>query len=245
MNGSHIGDHGCGGIEMSSEITRREALKRAAWILGGTVSAPTILGVLEGCRGERTKSCVPRTLTPDQRFTIEAMADIIIPETETPGAKAAGVDQFVDRMLTDYYKPADRERFLAGLKRVDARAQRLHGKAFGALSKEQQTAIVLDLDKAAFTALPPKDKPATAETKPEVRKSDVAAGQGVGANPEEAAAPPPDIEDVGPESFFRRMKELTVVGYYTSEVGQTQELRLTPWGRYRDISYKPGTPAWA
>jgi predicted PurR-regulated permease PerM len=53
------------------------------------------------------------------------------------------------------------------------------------------------------------------------------------------------IEDIGRESFFRKMKELTVVGYYTSEVGQTQELRLTPWGRYRDVSYKPGTPAWA
>ena len=230
---------------MSSTITRREALKRAAWILGGTVSAPTILGVLAGCRAERTKTFTPRTLDPDQRFTIEAMADIIIPETETPGAKAAGVDQFVDRMLTDYYKPADRDRFLAGLKRVDARAQRLHGKRFGALSKEQQTAIVLDLDKAAFTEPPPQGKPAGPETKLEVRKSDVAAGQGVGADPKEAATPPPDTEDIGPESFFRKMKELTVVGYYTSEVGQTQELRLTPWGRYRDISYKPGTPAWA
>jgi hypothetical protein len=41
------------------------------------------------------------------------------------------------------------------------------------------------------------------------------------------------------------MKELAVVGYYTSEVGQTRELRLTPWGHYRDIPYKPGTPAWA
>jgi hypothetical protein len=41
------------------------------------------------------------------------------------------------------------------------------------------------------------------------------------------------------------MKELTVVGYYTSEVGQTKELRLTPWGRYHDISYKAGTPSWA
>jgi len=229
---------------MSSEITRREALKRAAWILGGTVSAPTILGVLAGCRAEQTSTAfTPRTLTPDQRNTVEAIAEIIIPETETPGAKAAGVDQFVDRMLTDYYKPADRDRFLAGLKRVDARAQRLHGKPFGALSKEQQTAIVLELDKAAFTEVPAK--PAVAGTKPEVQKSDVAAGQGVGANSQEAAAPPPDAEDIGRESFFRRMKELTVVGYYTSEVGQTRELRLTPWGRYRDISYKPGTPAWA
>lgn len=57
--------------------------------------------------------------------------------------------------------------------------------------------------------------------------------------------PPSGPEDIGPQSFFRQMKELAVVGYYTSEVGQTKELRLTPWGRYRDIPYQPGTPAWA
>jgi hypothetical protein len=230
---------------MSSDITRREALKRAALILGGTVSAPTILGVLAGCRAERTTAFTPRTLTTDQTITVDAIADIIIPETDTPGARAAGVDQFVDRMLSDYYKPADRDRFLAGLTRVDARAQRLHGRPFGGLTKEQQTAIVLDLDKAAFTEPAPVSKPPAAETKPDVRKSDVAAGQGVGANPSEASEPRPETQDIGPESFFRKMKELTVVGYYTSEVGQTKELRLTPWGRYHDIAYKPGAPAWA
>ena len=229
---------------MSSDITRREALKRAAWILGGTVSAPTILGVLAGCRAEHTGTFTPRTLTPDQRFTIEAMADIIIPETDTPGARAAGVDQFVDRMLTDYYPAKERDRFLSGLARVDARAQRQHSLPFAKLSREQQTAIVLDLDKAAFTEPPAKaDRSAAGAPTPEVRKSDVAAGQGVGADPKEAATPDPD--DIGRESFFRRMKELTVVGYYTSEVGQTRELRITPWGRYRDIPYTPGTPAWA
>ncbi len=231
---------------MSSDITRREALKRAAWILGGTVSAPTILGVLAGCRAERTTAWTPRTLTPDQRGTVEAIAEIIIPETETPGASAAGVDQFVDRMLSDYYSAADRDRFLTGVARVDARAQRLHGKPFRELSKDQQTAMVLDMDRAAFTEPPAKvGQKSPAEATPEVRKSDVATGQGVGANPKEAATPPPDPQDIGPESFFRKMKELAVVGYYTSEVGQTQELRLTPWGRYRDIAYKPGTPAWA
>ena len=228
---------------MGSEITRREALKRAAWILGGTVSAPTILGVLAGCQAERKPAWIPRTLTPDQRFTIEAMSDIIIPETDTPGARGAGVDQFVDAMLTDYYPAKQRDRFLAGLARVDARAQRQHSLPFAKLSRQQQTAIVLDLDKAAFTEPPKAAESAAGAPKPEVRKSDVAAGQGVGADPKEAATPDPD--DIGRESFFRRMKELTVVGYYTSEVGQTRELRITPWGRYRDIPYTPGTPAWA
>ena len=228
---------------MGSDITRREALKRAAWILGGTVSAPTILGVLAGCQAEHKTVFTPRTLTPDQRATVEAIADIIIPETETPGARAAGVDQFVDRMLTDYYPAKERDRFITGLARVDARAQRQHKLPFARLSKAQQTAIVLDLDKAAFTEPPGKTtQPAAGATKPEVRKTDVPVG--VGADPREAATPEPD-PDVGRQSFFRRMKELTVVGYYTSEIGQTRELRINPWGRYRDIPYTPGTPAWA
>jgi hypothetical protein len=73
----------------------------------------------------------------------------------------------------------------------------------------------------------------------------VQVGQGVGANPAEAVSPPPDAADVGPESFFRMMKELAVVGYYTSEVGQTQELRVNPMRPYRDIPYTAGMPTWA
>ena len=231
---------------MGSDISRREALRRAAWLLGGTLSAPTILGVLEGCRAERSTAWVPRTLTPHQHDTVEAIAEAIIPTTETPGARDAGIGRFVDSMFSNYYSAEDRERFLSGLARLDARAKRLHGRPFSELPPDQQTAMVWEMDRSAFT-----DPPGTAghpfrpEMVPELRKSDVAAGEGVGASPQEAAIPTPSTEDVGPQSFFRMMKELAVVGYYTSEIGQTRELRLSPWGRYRDIPYKPGTPAWA
>jgi hypothetical protein len=187
---------------------------------------------------------VPRTLTPHQHDTVEAIADVIIPATDTPGARDAGVGRFVDAMFSDYYPPADRRRFLSGLTRVDVQAKRLYGRAFTELSPDQQTAMVLEMDRAAFAEVPGTvGQPFRPELVPELRKSDVAAGGGVGANPGEAAMPP--AEDIGRESFFRMMKELAVVGYYTSEVGQTRELRLTPWGAYHDIPYKPGTPAWA
>ena len=232
---------------MGSDITRREALRRAAWVLGGTLSAPTILGVLSGCRADTATVWVPRTLTPHQHDTIEAIAEIIIPTTDTPGARDAGVGRFVDAMFSQYYAPADRLRFLDGLERVDAQAKKLHGRQFTELSTEQQTAMVSAMDRSAFSELPgTAGRPFRPELLPaEARKSDVAAGAGVGATAEEAAMPEASAEEVGPRSFFRMMKELTVVGYYTSEVGQTRELRLTPWGRYRDIPYKPGTPAWA
>ena len=232
---------------MGSEITRREALRRAAILLGGTLSAPTILGVLAGCRADTNTVWVPRTLDPHQHDTLEAIAEIIIPTTDTPGAREAGVGRFVDAMFSQYYPPIERLKLLDGLDAVDAQAKKQHGKQFTELTTEQQTAMVAAMDRIAFRQLPGEaGRPFRPELLPaEARKSDVAAGEGVGATPEEAAMPAPSTEEVGQRSFFRMMKELTVVGYYTSEVGQTRELRLTPWGRYRDISYKPGTPAWA
>jgi gluconate 2-dehydrogenase gamma chain len=233
-----------------TDITRREALRRAALILGGTVSAPTLLGVLAGCEREPAKTAgaawTPRTLTPGQRGMVLAISGAIIPETDTPGAQSADIDKFVDAMLTDYYAPADRARFLSGLARVDARAQRTNGKAFNDLTPAQQAAIVLELDRLAFTETKAKaDSAKAAGPPPSAREADVATGHGVGANGKEAATPTSDEGDVGPKSFFRMMKELAVVGYYTSDVGATKELRITPWGAYHDIPYKPGTPAWS
>jgi len=234
---------------MTIDISRREALRRAAIVLGGTLSAPTILGVLAGCEREPTNAKTawkPRTLTVAQQGLVLAISDAIIPETDTPGARSAEIDKFVDAMLTDYYAPEDKARFLSGLARVDARARAALGKSFGELTPVQQTAIVLELDRLAFTETKAMaDSAKAAGPPPSAREADVATGHGVGANPKEAAAPTPDAADVGPKSFFRMMKELTVVGYYTSEAGATKELRITPWGQYHDIPYKPGTPAWS
>jgi len=263
---------------MTDDITRREALRRTALLLGGTLSAPTILGVLAGCdRGasDGAAAWTPRTLSAEHNAAVEAIAEAIIPETDTPGARSARVNRFIDAMLTDYYPAEERERFLSGLARVDARAQATHGKRFAALTPAQQTAIVAELDRLAFTEVAPEQSVAaagaaggkaakgakaakdTAATTPDQQspvagKGDVATGQGVGADPRAAAGAAAadsltvDPGDVGPESFFRRMKELTLVGYYTSEPGATRELRVAPFGPYRaDVPYAAGTPAWA
>lgn len=177
---------------------------------------------------------------------VVAIADTIIPETETPGARAAQVDQFVDTLLSDHLAADDKERFLAGLTRLEARARRIHQKGFAELTVAQQTEMVSELDRLAFQEQTLAEKPpAGAAASPRSQESDVQVGQGVGATPAEAASPQPDAADVGRESFFRMMKELTVVGYYTSEVGQTQELRINPMKPYRDIPYTPGMPSWA
>ena len=149
-------------------IDRREALRRAALLFGGALSAPTIAGVLAGCdaRAARDGEWTPRVLTPDQLELVATIAEHILPETDTPGARAVGVHRFIDAMLAESFPAEERRRFVDGLRD---------------LVPPVQAAQVEEMDRAAT-----------------------------------------------PGSFFHTMKELTLVGYYTSEVGATRELRHAP-----------------
>lgn len=124
-------------------------MRRAACLLGGVISAPTIEGVLAGATAAGAAAS-SRTLSPSQREMVLAMGEHILPETDTPGARAARVDEFIDAMLTDFYPEDTRDRFLAGLDRVEARAQASFGAAFGTLSPEQQLTLVERLNRATF-----------------------------------------------------------------------------------------------
>lgn len=197
-------------------IHRREALRRAACLLGGAISAPTIEGVLAGCHAfQRPKEAVKaanakvaRTLSAAQREMVLAIAEHILPETDTPGARTARVDEFIDAMLTGYYPSHRRDRVVAGLQGVDARARRVFGRRFATLSTAQQLELVTALNREAFQP-------------------------GAGSRD-------------GLRSFFRTFKELVIVGYYTSQVGATRELRPNPSGRWRaDIPYAEVGRSWA
>jgi glucoside 3-dehydrogenase (cytochrome c) hitch-hiker subunit len=169
-------------------IDRREALRRAALLLGGALAAPTVAGVLEGCRAARTPegAWAPRALTRAQAELVAAIAEHILPETDTPGARAAGVHRFIDALVAESYPPLERQRFLEGLADVDARAAQGSGRPFLQCAAQDQRALLEALD---------RDGPAV--------------------------------------PFFRTLKELTLVGYYTSEIGATRELHHSPVpGRY-------------
>lgn len=166
-------------------IGRREALRRAALVLGGAITAPTIAGVLAGCeaRDAPEGGWSPRVLTAAEVELVATIADHILPETDTPGARAVGVHRFIDALL-ESYPAAERQRFVAGLAAVDARARAACGQAFLQCTAQEQRGLLEQLDREAFVA----------------------------------SAPP----------FFRVFKELTLVGYYTSEIGATRELRHAP-----------------
>ena len=90
-----------------------------------------------------------RVLSPHQNATVVALSDVILPATDTPGAKAALVNEFIDLLLADWYAPEDRYRILAGLADLDTRARAAFGKDFVDGTAAEQAALLTALDDAA------------------------------------------------------------------------------------------------
>src|SRR5438270_9822997 len=137
-------------------ITRRAALSRVAILLGGAISAPTLAGALDAATRRAwtapPQDWAPRTLSTGQLELVAVMAEHIIPQTDTPGARAAGVHRFVDTLLSDHEPTPERDRFVAGPADVDARAPSRHGQPFVECTADQQVALLTELDEAAYPA---------------------------------------------------------------------------------------------
>jgi gluconate 2-dehydrogenase gamma chain len=130
-------------------LSRRETLKRIAWLMGGTLSASAILGIRKGYSATTSAASKPSVLSQEQMSIVAAVAEIMIPRTDTPGAIEVGVPGFIDLMLKDVYTQQDRDRFLAGLAEFDAAAHSEQGKDFHALESTRQVALVRKFHDAA------------------------------------------------------------------------------------------------
>jgi hypothetical protein len=142
-----------------------------------------------------------RTLSALQNDTVVAMIDQILPATDTPGAKAVRVNEFIDVILTEWATDAERKSFLDGLANVDKQSNALFSKDFAGAAPGQQLALLRSMDEEAVAARA-KPKKYVPFWEPEGRDDQLQA------------------------DFFTVFKNLTLHGYYTSEVGFTQELKL-------------------
>lgn len=199
------------GETLTCLLDRREVLRRVTVILGAAVSAPTILAIMHGdttsWAAVPESAWQPKILTTSQTELTATLAEHIIPTTDTPGGRAAGVHRFIDAMLSDYYPAIERKQFLAGLDSVDLRAWELHWKPFMACPASQQVALLTELDREAYASQAKKPRAHLAYS---VRLSRLVSSHSLTGK------------------FWRRMKELTLVGYYTSQTGATLELHASP-----------------
>jgi len=130
-------------------LTRRTAIRNAVVLLGGTVTA-TQLGLLTDAVAAIEDRATPDFLSPEQFSMVGRIADLIIPETDTPGALSAGVPGFIDMMLAEWASSGTKSRYLEGLRDIDQRARDDGMEDFSSGTAEQQSNLLQTLDDEAF-----------------------------------------------------------------------------------------------
>ena len=223
-------------LETPEMITRREAVLRVSALLGGVA----LIGgsaLITGCRTEKTSGGA--AFTNDDIAYLDEIADTILPTTSTPGAKAANTGAFMALMVNDTYSPEDQQIFRDGMRKLDDASKDKNGVGFMKATPQQRLALLETLDKQQFDY---SEKQRTEAKK----KSDqfLAERQQGPAAPQSTKAT--EASEEPPNRYFRMMKELALLGYFTSEIGMTQAQRYqeSP-GRYDPCIDYDGKPSWA
>jgi gluconate 2-dehydrogenase gamma chain len=207
--------------------TRREALRLLGSITA-TCCFPFASDELYGQHAHlapdqagATTGSPPQFFTPAEYTTLTAFVDVLIPATDTPGAAAAGVPAYIDRVVSAnaQHQPLAR----AGLAWLTSEAQRRYSREYRALDEAQHVALLQPLSDAVDRAAR-ETQQARYRATPSGRTYYFAVNDATPpARP--AVAVQSDAADPGmPERFFRLMKNLTADGYYTSRVGLIEEL---------------------
>jgi hypothetical protein len=157
--------------------------------------SPDLMAVLRGAQPGEGYSL--RSLNAQQNATVVAMIDLIIPETDTPGAKGARVNEFIDLILTEWATLEEKTAFLDGLAGIDKKSSELYGRNFVDSSPVQQEALLRSIDDAVGN----RSRPARHGN----------------------TVPEPDAQLKGP--FWIVFKNITLHGYYTSQIGFEKELK--------------------
>ncbi|HET9707587.1 MAG TPA: gluconate 2-dehydrogenase subunit 3 family protein [Gemmatimonadales bacterium] len=203
-----------------SLIDRREAIRRVSALLGG-FALVSETALLDACNRDRSAGrAAATTFTPNDVAFLDEVADTILPETSTPGAKAAQVGAFMALMVTDTYSDRDQQVFKNGLQQLDTACRQMHNTGFVAATPAQRLALLTQIDK---------------DQKAYMDDRDARHAAGV------------DTAFENPPHYFRMIKELTLLGYFTSEIGYTKAMRYVEApGRFDPCApYKPGETAWA
>src|SRR4029453_3703526 len=210
----------------TSRPSRREAIRRVTALLGGTalVGGDRLLAFsFEAPAIEQAMAQGTGGFPAADIALLDEIADTILPQTSTPGAKAAKAGAFMALMVSEAYEPRHRAVFQQGLKDLDAACRQSHGVPFMEASGAQRLSVLEALD---------REQHAVMEDRAPKRR---------------LRAPVDESTDEEPAHYFRMMKQLALLGYFPSEIGCTQAMQYTESpGRFDpDVPYTAGDRTWA
>ncbi|HEV8079872.1 MAG TPA: gluconate 2-dehydrogenase subunit 3 family protein [Chitinophagaceae bacterium] len=186
-------------------MDRREAVQYISLLLGGTIVGGNAF--LTGCK---SNTGTTGNFSADDIAYLDEIANTILPQTSTPGAKAAMVGQFMTVMINDSYEEKDQKIFHDGMNKLNDLSKKTYDNSFMKINDQQRHDLLVKLDQEQKEYMKNKKK-------------------------EE------------PSHYFRMMKELSMLGYFTSEIGCTKARRYveTPGKFEACIDYKKGDKAFA
>lgn len=210
-------------------MDRRELLKMIATLTGGVVIGGEVF--LSGCKTNDTTAT--NSFSKDDIAFLDEVAETILPKTKTPGAKDAAVGQFMTVMVNDCYEIENQKAFHEGIKKLDEASKEMYNEGFMKLTPEKRHDLLVSLDKE--TKEYQKKKADFDKVQNEKEKAET--GKGNSDFKKETMAP----------HYFTMMKQLTLLGFFTSKPGATEALRYVAVpGKYEGcIPYNKGDKAWA
>jgi hypothetical protein len=205
-------------------MERRELLKLIAVLTGSAVVGGDF--ILSGCK---TGAKSDAGFTSANISLLDEIGETIIPATHTPGAKAAQVGEFMKVMVTDCYTQEQQDAFMKGISSIDEESKKLHNKKFMDCTPQERHDVLVKLEKEAKEynkIADEKDKPLKKELEQKGKWYDFTPG---------------------PRHYYTMMKQLTLLGFFTSKTGMTETLRHIPVpGKYDGAyPYTKGDKAWA
>jgi hypothetical protein len=205
-------------------MTRREAMWRVTVALGGAalVGGDALMAYsFDGAQRQQASQGVGTFTAPDIALLNE-IAETILPETSTPGAKAAKTGSFMALMVTAAYTERNQEVFRRGMRELNEACRKANNVSFMQASPAQRLTLLEALDREQKT----------------VMEERVASRSRAPAATQTSDEPP---------HYFRMMKELALLGYFTSEIGYTQAMRYVESPARFDpcAPHAPGDKSWA
>ena len=210
-------------------MERREAVKYISILLGGSIVGADAF--LTGCKSK--DAAAAGKWSQDSIAYLNEIAETILPQTTTPGAKAANVGQFMTVMVDDCYEEGDQKAFKEGMDKINDESKKRYNNSFMEITPQQRTELLTALDKEAKEY---QKKVSDFNNKESQKEKDETAKGNMDYKKQRMSP-----------HYFSLMKQLTLLGYFTSEVGATKALRYVPVpGRYEGcIPYKKRDKAFA